>query len=59
VGAHCHAELHTEGEGIGQRSGGTGNGALHVINRGDRARAGAETAHVTRATAWRCAARFA
>jgi hypothetical protein len=31
---HCRAELHTRGEGIGPRSGATGNGALHVIKRG-------------------------
>jgi hypothetical protein len=56
---HCRSELRTRGEGIGPRSGGRGNGALHVINRGDRARAGSGTALVTRATAWRSAARFA
>ena len=56
---HGRAELHTDPERSGGRSGAEGNGVLPMFNQGDRARAAAGTAVVVQATAWRSAARFA
>ena len=56
---HGVAEVHTDLERSGGRSGAEGNGAFPMINQGDRAPAAAGTAVVMQATAWRFAARFA